>query len=190
MVFEFWPEVAPETVKNFKKLAKTGYFDGQVRWNAFIFCCLMLIDGDNLVKVAVRVSVVTTVIGFVLRVSYSDNEGALAGLPPHHQGLRHPGELLRGHLALPQHIGLHTRNICNAFITARVATQTLRSAMARRELSRARMEARCGPGAPAGPDTTSRRSSTSASTSSACSPWRAVPIRIRPGRSSSCAWGL
>jgi len=29
MVFEFWPEVAPETVKNFKKLAKTGYFDGQ-----------------------------------------------------------------------------------------------------------------------------------------------------------------
>lgn len=29
MVFEFWPEVAPKTVENFKKLAKTGYFDGQ-----------------------------------------------------------------------------------------------------------------------------------------------------------------
>lgn len=29
MVFEFWPEVAPNTVANFKKLAKSGYFDGQ-----------------------------------------------------------------------------------------------------------------------------------------------------------------
>ena len=29
-VFEFWPDVAPNTVANFKKLAKTGYFDGQV----------------------------------------------------------------------------------------------------------------------------------------------------------------
>lgn len=29
MVFEFWPEVAPKTVANFKKLAKEGYFDGQ-----------------------------------------------------------------------------------------------------------------------------------------------------------------
>jgi len=29
MVFEFWPDVAPNTVKNFKKLAKSGYFDGQ-----------------------------------------------------------------------------------------------------------------------------------------------------------------
>jgi len=29
MVFEFWPEVAPNTVANFKKLAKQGYFDGQ-----------------------------------------------------------------------------------------------------------------------------------------------------------------
>ncbi len=35
MVFEFWPDVAPGTVKNFKKLAKTGYFDGQVNFCGF-----------------------------------------------------------------------------------------------------------------------------------------------------------
>jgi len=29
MEFEFWPDVAPKTVESFKKLAKTGYFDGQ-----------------------------------------------------------------------------------------------------------------------------------------------------------------
>jgi len=29
MVFEFWPEVAPNHVKSFKKLAKSGFFDGQ-----------------------------------------------------------------------------------------------------------------------------------------------------------------
>ncbi len=28
MVAEFWPEVAPKTVENFKKLAKEGYYDG------------------------------------------------------------------------------------------------------------------------------------------------------------------
>ena len=28
MVLEFWPEVAPLTVENFKKLAKEGFFDG------------------------------------------------------------------------------------------------------------------------------------------------------------------
>jgi cyclophilin family peptidyl-prolyl cis-trans isomerase len=29
MEFEFWSDVAPKTVENFKSLAKTGYFDGQ-----------------------------------------------------------------------------------------------------------------------------------------------------------------
>lgn len=28
MVVEFWPDVAPKTVENFKKLAKQGFFDG------------------------------------------------------------------------------------------------------------------------------------------------------------------
>jgi peptidyl-prolyl cis-trans isomerase B (cyclophilin B) len=28
MVLEFWPEVAPKTVENFKKLAKDGFYDG------------------------------------------------------------------------------------------------------------------------------------------------------------------
>ena len=28
MVAEFWPDVAPKTVENFKKLAKSGYYDG------------------------------------------------------------------------------------------------------------------------------------------------------------------
>ncbi len=37
-VFEFWPDVAPNTVANFKKLAKTGYFDGQVC--VFVYVCV------------------------------------------------------------------------------------------------------------------------------------------------------
>ena len=28
MVAEFWPEVAPNTVENFKKLARSGFYDG------------------------------------------------------------------------------------------------------------------------------------------------------------------
>lgn len=28
MIVEFWPDVAPATVENFKKLAKEGYYDG------------------------------------------------------------------------------------------------------------------------------------------------------------------
>src|SRR5438477_11278501 len=28
MVAEFWPDVAPKTVENFKKLAKQGFYDG------------------------------------------------------------------------------------------------------------------------------------------------------------------
>ena len=28
MVVEFWPDVAPSTVENFKKLARSGFYDG------------------------------------------------------------------------------------------------------------------------------------------------------------------
>ena len=28
MIFEFWPDVAPKTVENFKKLARQGFYDG------------------------------------------------------------------------------------------------------------------------------------------------------------------
>src|SRR6266581_2059190 len=28
MVAEFWPDVAPNTVENFKKLARSGFYDG------------------------------------------------------------------------------------------------------------------------------------------------------------------
>lgn len=48
MVAEFWPEVAPKTVQNFKKLAKQGYFDG----TAFhrIVKGAMIQGGDPLTK--------------------------------------------------------------------------------------------------------------------------------------------
>ena len=28
MIIEFWPEVAPQTVENFKALAQKGFYDG------------------------------------------------------------------------------------------------------------------------------------------------------------------
>lgn len=48
MVFEFWPEVAPGTVDNFKKLAKQGFYDG----TAFhrIIKGFMVQGGDPLTK--------------------------------------------------------------------------------------------------------------------------------------------
>ncbi len=48
MVVEFWPEVAPKTVENFKKLAKEGYYDG----TAFhrIIKGFMIQGGDPLTK--------------------------------------------------------------------------------------------------------------------------------------------
>lgn len=48
MVAEFWPEVAPETVKNFKKLAKEGFYDG----TAFhrVIKGFMVQGGDPLTK--------------------------------------------------------------------------------------------------------------------------------------------
>ena len=48
MVVEFWPEVAPNTVENFKKLAKQGFYDG----TAFhrIIKGFMIQGGDPLTK--------------------------------------------------------------------------------------------------------------------------------------------
>lgn len=48
MVVEFWPEVAPNTVENFKKLARQGFYDG----TAFhrIIKGFMIQGGDPLTK--------------------------------------------------------------------------------------------------------------------------------------------
>jgi len=48
MVAEFWPEVAPNTVENFKKLARSGFYDG----TAFhrIVKGFMIKGGDPLTK--------------------------------------------------------------------------------------------------------------------------------------------
>src|ERR1700751_2759488 len=48
MVVEFWPDVAPKTVENFKKLAKKGFYDG----TAFhrIVQGFMIQGGDPLTK--------------------------------------------------------------------------------------------------------------------------------------------
>ena len=52
MVVEFWPEVAPKTVENFKALAQKGYYDG----TAFhrIVKGFMIQGGDPLTKDASR----------------------------------------------------------------------------------------------------------------------------------------
>src|SRR6478735_1423894 len=48
MVVEFWPDVAPKTVENFKKLAREGFYDG----TAFhrIVRGFMIQGGDPLTK--------------------------------------------------------------------------------------------------------------------------------------------
>src|SRR4051794_7754638 len=52
MVVEFWPDVAPNTVENFKKLAKKGFYDG----TAFhrVIKGFMIQGGDPLTKDAAQ----------------------------------------------------------------------------------------------------------------------------------------
>jgi peptidyl-prolyl cis-trans isomerase B (cyclophilin B) len=54
MVVEFWPDVAPKTVENFKKLAKQGFYDG----TAFhrVIKGFMIQGGDPLTKDASKES--------------------------------------------------------------------------------------------------------------------------------------
>ncbi len=48
MVIEFWPEVAPKTVANFKKLAREGFYDGTLFHR--IIKGFMIQGGDPLTK--------------------------------------------------------------------------------------------------------------------------------------------
>jgi peptidyl-prolyl cis-trans isomerase B (cyclophilin B) len=48
MVVEFWPEVAPKTVENFKKLAREGFYDGTLFHR--IIKGFMIQGGDPLTK--------------------------------------------------------------------------------------------------------------------------------------------
>jgi peptidyl-prolyl cis-trans isomerase B (cyclophilin B) len=58
MVVEFWPDVAPKTVENFKKLARQGFYDG----TAFhrIIKGFMIQGGDPLTKDLTKESVYGT----------------------------------------------------------------------------------------------------------------------------------
>ena len=48
MVIEFWPDVAPKTVENFKKLARQGYYDGTCFHR--VIKDFMIQGGDSLTK--------------------------------------------------------------------------------------------------------------------------------------------
>ena len=48
MVIEFWPDVAPNTVENFKKLAKKGFYDGTCFHR--VIKDFMIQGGDSLTK--------------------------------------------------------------------------------------------------------------------------------------------
>ena len=48
LVVEFWPEVAPKTVENFKKLARQGFYDGTASHR--LIAGFMIQMGDPLTK--------------------------------------------------------------------------------------------------------------------------------------------
>ncbi len=54
MVIEFWPDVAPKTVENFKTLAQKGFYDGTCFHR--IIKGFMIQGGDPLTKDAARES--------------------------------------------------------------------------------------------------------------------------------------
>ena len=54
MVIEFWPDVAPKTVENFKTLAKKGFYDGTCFHR--VIKGFMIQGGDPLTKDAARES--------------------------------------------------------------------------------------------------------------------------------------
>ena len=54
MVLEFWPDVAPKTVENFKKLAREGFYDGTCFHR--VIKGFMIQGGDPLTKDARRES--------------------------------------------------------------------------------------------------------------------------------------
>lgn len=71
MILEFWPDVAPNTVANFKKLAKSGFYDG----TAFhrIVQGFMIQGGDPLTKDAAKESLWGTGDpGFKIKAEFND----------------------------------------------------------------------------------------------------------------------
>jgi len=72
MVVSFWPEVAPGTVENFKKLSKQGFYDG----TAFhrIMKGFMIQGGDPLSKEAGNPNVGTGGPGYHIKAEFSTNK--------------------------------------------------------------------------------------------------------------------
>lgn len=73
MVAEFWPDVAPKTVENFKKLAKEGFYDG----TAFhrIMKGFMIQGGDPLTKdVAKEADFGTGDPGYKIKAEFNDRK--------------------------------------------------------------------------------------------------------------------
>ncbi len=71
MVIEFWPEVAPKTVENFKTLAKKGYYDGTCFHR--VIKGFMIQGGDPLTKDPSKESVWGTGdAGYKLKAEFND----------------------------------------------------------------------------------------------------------------------
>ncbi|MGN6385538.1 MAG: peptidylprolyl isomerase [Verrucomicrobiota bacterium] len=70
MVIKFWPDVAPKTVENFKKLAREGYFDG----TAFhrVVKGFMIQGGDPLSKAEDDEMVGTGGPGYKIKAEFND----------------------------------------------------------------------------------------------------------------------